>query len=298
MAYLFIILKNIVYGSTVFFTGNLLGSADVLDVLALRFLLSSLIILLLWGCGILKLHFRGKKMRDLCLTAIFEPGLYFVFETLGIAHSSNMTVGILLALTPIGVLLFGRLILKEKTTLMQKICLLFGIGGVVYILSHSAEGEGKDSFVGVLFLLLTVAAASLFIVFSRKTSSHGEFSAMEITCFSAFFGAVLFNAVNIVRHIACGNISDYFEPLLIPGNIPGFVVLAFVSSILATAMNNYALSKISATKASCFSGLSTVTTIVMGMLLNHEPLYAYHVIGTVVILLSVFGVNYFAGKKH
>ena len=38
--YLFAVLKNVIYGSTVFFTGTLSNTVDVLDILSLRFLLS------------------------------------------------------------------------------------------------------------------------------------------------------------------------------------------------------------------------------------------------------------------
>ena len=38
--YVLAFLKNVIYGLSVFFTGSLVSSTDVLDVLALRFLLS------------------------------------------------------------------------------------------------------------------------------------------------------------------------------------------------------------------------------------------------------------------
>ena len=43
LAYLFALLKSVIYGTTYLFTGNLTETVDVLDVLALRFLLSMLV---------------------------------------------------------------------------------------------------------------------------------------------------------------------------------------------------------------------------------------------------------------
>ena len=40
LAYLFTILKNDIYGASVFFTSSLSNSTDVLDLLSLRFLMS------------------------------------------------------------------------------------------------------------------------------------------------------------------------------------------------------------------------------------------------------------------
>ena len=46
--------KNIIYGSSVFFTGALSASVDVLDILSLRFLMSFLVLFLLKVTKILK----------------------------------------------------------------------------------------------------------------------------------------------------------------------------------------------------------------------------------------------------
>ncbi len=297
MAYLFVILKNMIYGSTVFFTGGLLSSADVLDVLSLRFLFSSIVILLLWSCKILKINFKGKNLKYIFLTAVFEPGLYYFFETMGISLSSDLTVAVIIAMIPIATVIFGRIILKEKSTLLQKLSLILSILGVVYIVSKTSVSNEKDSVLGIIFLILTVASGSLFTVFSRKTSKKGEFSPMEITCFSAFFGAVVFNGINIVRHAINHNLDTYFNPFFSLENIIAFFVLSVVSSLVATGMNNFSLSKISVLKATVFSGVSTLTTIAIGVIFNHEEIHQYQVIGTVAILLGVLGVNFFAARE-
>ena len=60
VAYLFAILKNVVYGTTIFFTGALTESADVLDVLALRFLMSFVVFWLLKVTRIVKINVSVK----------------------------------------------------------------------------------------------------------------------------------------------------------------------------------------------------------------------------------------------
>ena len=44
LAYLFALLKCVIYGSTIFFTTKLTAQVDVLDLLALRFLLSFVVL--------------------------------------------------------------------------------------------------------------------------------------------------------------------------------------------------------------------------------------------------------------
>ena len=65
LAYLFTVLKHMIYGASVYFTSELSASADVLDILALRFLMSFAVLYLLKTTGILKIK---VGLRD-----IFRP---------------------------------------------------------------------------------------------------------------------------------------------------------------------------------------------------------------------------------
>lgn len=306
LAYVFAFLKNAIYGLSVFFTGSLSESVDVLDILALRFLLSFAVLFLLKQLGVIKVSVKIKELflvsdrRDsikiLLLTALFEPVLYMFFETLGISMTTGVTAGVILSLMPIASCISESVILKERTTPLQKFFLALGIAGVVYIALNTDTSSGNDRFLGIIFIVLAVAVGSLFMVFSRKSSAH--FNAFEITYASCFVGMVVFNAVNVVRHLVLGNITSYFEPYLNTGNMIGFVFLAVVSTIIATSMNNYALGRMQTSTMSAFSGVSTLVTVVAGVFLNNEPIYYFHYIGFALILIRMFGVSYISIKKE
>ncbi len=306
LAYVFAFLKNAIYGLSVFFTGTLSNSVDVLDILALRFLLSFAVLFLLKQLGVIKVSVKIKELflvsdrRDsiklLLLTALFEPVLYMFFETLGISMTTGVTAGVILSLMPIASCISELVILKERTTLLQKFFLALGIAGVVYIAVNTDTSSGNDRLMGIIFIVLAVAVGSLFMVFSRKSSGH--FNAFEVTYVSCFVGMVVFNAVNVVRHLVLGNITSYFEPYLNTGNMIGFVFLAVVSTIIATSMNNYALGRMQTSTMSAFSGVSTFVTVVASVLLNNEQIYYFHYIGFALILIRMFGVSYISIKKE
>lgn len=305
LAYLFTILKYVIYGTSVFFTGSLSENVDVLDILALRFLISFIVLYFLKIFKIIKINVgikdifkkteRSKHIKSLLLAAIFEPVLYMLFETLGISMTTGITTAIILSLTPISSCICESIILKEKTTLMQKILLGLGIIGVIYIAVNTNTSDGKDTIAGIIFIVLAVVSGSLFMVFSRKSSAH--FNSMEVTYFSAMLGMIAFNFVNIVRHISIGDILGYFSPLFNIQNLIGFIFLAIISTIVATGMNNFALSKIQTSTASAFSGLSTVVTITVGVIFGGEHLYYFHYIGITLILIRMIGVSYISIKK-
>lgn len=306
LSYLFAVLKNIIYGITPFFTGNLTQSTSVMDVLALRFLVSFAVMWLLKTVKIIKVDVRigdvFKKdaprhpfMQALLLTGIFEPVLYMFFETLGISMSTNITTGVILSLAPISSVIFESLILKERATWLQKMFLGVGIVGVIYIAVMSNTAGGEDSIVGILFLVLAVVSGSLFATFSRKSSKH--FNAMEITYVSAMLGAVVFNVINVVRHLINGTLLHYFDPFLNWENLLGFFVLGVVSTIVATGMNNFAFRRMQISTMAAFGGLSTLVTITVGVLFNNEPLFYFHWIGLALIVTRMVGVSVIAIRQ-
>jgi drug/metabolite transporter (DMT)-like permease len=75
------------------------------------------------------------------------------------------------------------------------------------------------------------------------------------------------------------------------------VFLAIVSTIIATWMNNYALSKIQVSTSSAFSGVSTLITILLGVLVGGEKLYSFHIVGLFLIALRMVGVSYIDIKR-
>ncbi len=306
LAYLFAVLKNVVYGTTVFFTGSLTESTDVMDILALRFLMSFAVMWLLKTVRIIKVDVRVtdffKKDRPrypfmlaLLLTGIFEPVLYMFFETMGISMSSGITTGVILSLSPVTACICEGLILKERSTLLQKLFLGVGIVGVVYIAVMTDTSSGQDSVLGIVFLLCAVASGSLYNVFSRKSSGH--FNAMEVTYISAMLGAIAFNAINVVRHLIGGDILSYFEPFMSGENLIAFFYLAVVSTIVATGMNNFALGRMQASTMAAFGGLSTIVTIAIGVIFAGEKLYYFHFIGLPLILIRMIGVSWISIRK-
>ncbi len=295
LAYSMIVCRSLIYGSSIFFTGALLASTDWLDVLALRFLISAVAFLVLALTKVIRINFRGKTVKVLLATAIFEPVGYFIFETLGIDGTTTTLAGILAALIPVITVLFETIFLRERTSWLQKLLLLVSIAGVTLVtVCTGNDGDGKNTLWGIGFLVLAYISGALFLVFSRKSSK--QFSSVEITFFTTMVGAVVFNSINVTRHLTAGTLLTYFEPLFNTENLIGFLFLSILSSIVATMMNNYALARIQASSVSALSAIGTLTSIALG-LWSGDRLAWYHIVGTVLILCGSIGVNYITQKR-
>lgn len=303
---LFVIIKNAIYGLSVFFTGNLTRTVDVLDVLALRFLLSFLVLFGLKLLGVVSIKVgirdivgrteRKKFIKPLLLTALFEPVLYMLFETLGISMTTNVTAGVLLSLSPIFCCIAELLFLREKASPAKLLLLVAGIVGVAYIAINTKAQNGRDSLAGILFMLLAVICGALFCAFSRKSSKY--FLPFEVTYITCMLGALVFNLINVVRHLFRGDILQYFTPFFNGENLLGFFYLSVLSTIVATGMNNFALAKAQISSLAAFSGVSTIVTIAAGVLLEGEKIYYFHYIGVGLILLRIVGVTWLDRKER
>lgn len=285
----------VIFGTSFFFTDYLLKTTTVIDLLAIRFLISFMCFSILRIFKIIKVNFKGKNMLWIFLAAIFEPILYFIFETIGVKNTSTMISGMIIAFTPVVVMILEGIILKEKTNLIQKLFLILGIVGVI-IITVNGQNDGESTIWGIICLFITATCGASFIVSSRKSSKG--FTATEITYFSSMLGMIFFNGLSLANHFASGTVNTYFYPLYSLDNVFCLVYLALSGSIIATAAINYGASKIQASSVSAFSGISTVTAIFIGVFFNNEKLYLYHIISTILILASAIGINYTKVKEQ
>lgn len=97
---------------------------------------------------------RRDAMKSLLIAAFFEPVIEIFFETLGISMTTSVTAAVILSLSPIANCISESCILKEKTTLLQKIFLGIGIVGVAYIALNTDTRTGKDTVAGIIFIVL------------------------------------------------------------------------------------------------------------------------------------------------
>ena len=168
--YSFAILKNVIYGSSIFFTSRLTDNVDVLDVLALRFLMSFAAMLILKLTRLVKIDISvkdimrpGKRQRvmlSLVLTALFEPVLYMTFETLGISMTTNITASVILSLLPVTCAISEFIFLGERVTWKTALFLAIGMAGVIYIAVNTHSEGGKDTLAGIIFVLLAVVVGA------------------------------------------------------------------------------------------------------------------------------------------
>ena len=278
-----------IFGMSFMFSKLALANHTPIELIAHRFLLAFLIMSILVLFKVIKIDLKGKNMKNLFLLSFAQPILYFIFESYGIKYSASSQAGIMIALIPVCVAILGTIFLGEKNTKQEIFFILLSVAGVVYI-AYGKQVDESSSPIGIILLLGAVISSSVYSIISRKIS--GEFTSSERTYSMMLYGALVFNAINLATHINNGNLDQYFTPWSDPAFVTALLYLGIVSSIIAFLLSNYSLTYLEASKASVFANLATVVSIIMGTVFLKESFSINQIIGSLMILVGVFGTQY------
>lgn len=294
-AYAGLILMTSIVGFSFIFLKIGLRHAGAMDLIAHRFTAATFSLVLLWVLGFIKIpRLSLNKAKSLFLLSLFYPLLFFTLQTFGMKHSTASEAGIIFATVPVITLLAARIFLKEKTTFLQKIGITLSIAGILFIIYHSGNLSGETTLKGVLLLLLSVLAVIAYYVLGKKISVN--FSAIEITVWMTILAFLVFNGWSITSHIQSNTLSQFFSPLAQKEFLWAVLYLGVLSSMLTSFLTNFALTQIPASQIAVFNNLSPVIAIAGGILILGETLFAYHIIGGLMVMAGVAMTVFFKHK--
>ena len=288
------------YGGSHVFSKLALEKAAPTVLLAVRFTVAvaamTLVILVnalvgkLRGRPLFIFSLRGKPVYQLLLLGIVQPVAYFIFENYGILYTSSAVAGTIIAAVPVCCILMDVLVLHEKVTLKQVLCAVCAIGGVALI---SAGGAVMVSALGMLFLLLTMLSDTLYYGISHSAAKL--FTPFEMTYVMFAVGMVVFIPVALLH---AGGLTSpmILEPLQDGQFWLAVLYLGLLSSVMAYGLLNFANSHLSVSETSLFSNVTTVVSVLAGVVLLKESFSVWQMLGVVIILVCVFVANV-SGKE-
>lgn len=290
---------NGIFGFSFLFSRIALSTAEPFVMLMYRFAVAFVLLsgVALWAHfskqeGWLRFRLRWRQCAPLLMLGIFQPVSYFLCESYGISLTNATFSGVIIALIPIVALGFGALVLGEKPSMAQVGFALLSIAGVVWMtLQQSAQGQVSP--LGVILLLGAVASAVVFNLLSRKLS--GQFSALERTWVMMLVGAVVFTALALWD--TNGDRAQLTAPLRQPSFLWAILYLAGLSSVVAFLMLNYANTELPVAQATVFCNLTTVISLLAGVIFLGEPFGFGMLLASAVIVIGIWGVQRQPGQQ-
>jgi len=273
------------------FTKIALDYASPLTVIADRYIVAFLGLSIVMLITKTRLSF-GKNFWKLLLMSLFQPFLYFIFESYGIQMTTSSFSSVMISLIPIVSMISGIFLLKEVPTLMQYVFAVMSVGGVV-IMALSGNADGTVTPLGVALLFGAVVSSVGYNIASRKISA--EFSVFERTYAMAAIGLVSFISIALVENL--NNPISVISAFAIPSFTMSILYLGIFSSVIAFLFLNYANTYLPVAKTTVFSNITTVVSVVAGVVFLDESFSSNAVISTIMIVIGVLGVQLISTKK-
>ena len=228
----------------------------------------------------LKYDFSKKDIKFILLLALFEPCLYFIFESKALQLTSASQAGMITSLMPIITAMAAGYFLKEIITKQLIFGSLIAMSGAIWLsLQGTTSISSPNPLLGNFLEFLAMACGAGYTITARYLSD--KYSALFITAIQAFIGAIFFAPLFLY---------EYFTiPLNITMNSFLWVLyLGVVVTLAGYGLYNYALTKITASKAAVFVYLIPVFTLILAYFVLNEKLSIIEFIACLVILVGVF----------
>ncbi len=288
-AYAAITLQSLITGFSFMFLKIALQSADTFDLLAHRFTLAALSVLLfaLLRPGALRIRFRD--FLKILPYGIAYPLVFFLFQTLGMTQISSSQAGIIYAVVPILTVIAAGMLLGEKIRGTQAFFMLLSVAGVIFINIMNGFNLKNYSFAGFFLILISAVSLALYNVLVRRLT--GDYTPLAIACVMNITGFLFFNVIALARHTAAGTVTDYFLPFASPSFLVAVLFLGVLSSLITSLLSAFALKTLQAVRVGLFNNVGTIVSILAGTLFLHEEFRWYHLPGIIAILTGTIAFN-------
>ena len=276
-----------IYGLSFMSTRLALQEVSPTILLGVRFLLAFLCMNLVIAFSKNKIRLKGKPVCRFLLLGLSQPVIYFISETEGIRLTNSSFSGIMISLIPVVAAALSAIFLKNRLKADKILWILCSVLGVV-VISTAQRGSGTVEFKGILCLLGAVFAASVFSILSISLAD--AFSSLERTYVMMLMGCVVFTGRAILTEGATFG-TQLLQVLTNRNAILPILYLSVLSSVVAFFCQNYSITYLGATKASTFSNITPVVSVIAGVLIMKEPFSLLYIAGIMLILLGVYMVN-------
>ncbi len=274
------------FGFSFLFSKMALNLTEPAILLFARFFITFLALNVMLVLRMGKLSLKGKSILPALFLGVIQPVLYFVLENYGLKYTTASFTGMFAASIPMFSVLLGALFLRERPTGWQWFFLFLSIAGVTMI-SVGGSG-GQNTPLGVMCLLLAYLMGAVYMLLSRRFSRM--YTAFEMTYLMFLVGFLFFSGMALVQY------RNEAIPMLMDALGHGQFVasalyLGLGSSVGAFMLANYALARLPVARATVFGNLSSIVSVLAGIVFLGDPFGPIHAAAFVLILVGVWGVN-------
>ena len=206
------------------------------------------------------------------LIALFEPFLYFIFESHGLTYVSSTVASVLIATIPLFTAIGALIFFREKLNMLNYLGVLISFTGILIFV---IAGKSNLSFDirGMVLMLLAVFCATGYSLILRKLAN--KYRPVFIVNVQNIIGLSLFMPVFLISE------GNHFKDIVFdPRAATAVIQLAVFASCGAFILFGYTVRVIGVTRANLFANIIPVLT----------ALFAYYSIGEIITVEKFVGI--------
>lgn len=279
IAYISISIAVILYGTSLTATKICLNEYSTLSLMALRMSLSAILFIPFFLTIYRNVRVDKKDIKYLLLMVLCEPCLYFIFETNALKFTSSGQAGVLSSLEPVLIILFARMILKEKFPRLAYIGLGIAIfGSVLLSLASDVTELAPRPLLGNALQLGAEILTCVSIVTTKYLMD--KYPPFYLAGIAVLGGAVFFTSMCFITG----------EPIHLITSSPSVFIVGYLGflTVIAYALYNSSMNILSASKVSPFLFLLPISALFFGWFFLGETSNILQMISCFVIFFGIY----------
>ncbi|CAM1358762.1 DMT family transporter [Tenacibaculum xiamenense] len=240
-----------------------------------------------WAIGLFlkKESIEKKDFKRIIMASFFGIALNMLTFFKGLSYTTPISASVMMVTTPILVMIFASIILKEKLFLRKIAGVVIGlVGAVILILyGNAGGGDAKNMMIGNFLVFVNAASYGLYLVIVRDIIQ--KYNPIVFVKWLYLFGFLM------VLPFGWAELSEVAWQSM-PPNIymkAGFVVV--FATCITYLFNLFALSKLKPTTVSVFIYLQPVIASIYALLVGSDTVNTIKILATALIFTGVYLVS-------
>lgn len=249
----------------------------------LRFMLASLLILLLMRFKHMKLQTDKLSIRLYVLMGVFSFLIPYGLVYWGEQYISSGLAAVLFAVYPFFVVLFSYLLIPSQSIGVAKtIGIIIGFGGILVIFSDDIGGDISSYLIGMLGIVVSGMMQASMAVTIKKHGQHlnpltMNLIPMAIAGISLFLLGFLFEDLSRLYFSTDAVLSIFY--------------LAGFGSIVTFTSYYWLLKRVNVILLSLVAFITPIVALILGWLTYNEQLTTNHFWGSILVLTGLLWAN-------
>jgi drug/metabolite transporter (DMT)-like permease len=247
---------------------------------------SAAVVLFFISSLFIKQRLKREDMLLVAISGIFGVALNMLSFFKGLELTTPINGALIMLTTPILVLLFSLVVLKEKLTFIKITGIILGLSGALILIykgQNMSVNNASNPFLGNILVAVNAASYGIYLIMIKPlTSKYHPVVLLNWTFFFGLLYVIPFGASDLMKVDWQG----------IPSHIWWIIAFVLVCvTFLTYLLNGIALTVVSPAIVGAYIYLQPLLTGIIAIIGGHDSIHLHLVISALLIFVGVYFVS-------